>query len=492
MSGRDRRSVGELLAECDLSTRGLLINPDALDAAAMVRAWPEVVQAAHELLGALPTAQRVIRPGEGGADLTVERLHLMATAIDTNLRHRDWPGEGPADDMLLTVAGNLMRAHDLVHRHLRGTSTPAPAVVADATAARTRVLHTLYVGSHAIALAVRAQVRDVQVRDARARPDGVSARQRRTQLTALRFVLTRLAAFEQVAGAEVYRYFPVATKGEHREAPAPDRLRTALAGWDVEAHRTLAAAPSMANLTELTRVQTTALAVTRVVLHAAAVHHAIDPHMHQAHLEPSLTAAESAWGTLHGTLRDLTGHAHRAVHPHLRTAGAELVHALSELVLDGTAVADPDTIAARTDLTAAARTLTGALESPHQSSLLLLDAALDPRTRVNARGAHHLLTRLVAVPGAGVLASPLDAWVDPADLTACRDVAPPAPIREAITRQIHTVGGTSQALAAASTAVTTPPIAAVPDASTRTPPQVARSLHLTGPAPQRAAGHVPR
>lgn len=489
MSGVDRRSVGELLAECDLSTRRLLIDPDALDAAAMVRTWPEVVQAAHELLDALPTVHRVAHPGGGGGDLTGERLHLMATAMDSNLRQRVWPGAGPADDQLLTVAGNFLRAHDLVHRHLRPTDTPAPAVVADATAARTKILHSLYVGSHAIALAVRAQVRDVRVRGRT-----VSARHQRSQLNALLVVQTLLAAFEQVAGAEVYRTSPAATAGEHREPPAPDRLRTALAGWDVEARRNLAKQPSMANLSELSRVQTTVLAVTRVVLNSAAVHHAIDPRTHRAQLEPRLTAAESAWCALHGTFRDLTGHAHRAVNTPLRAAGAELVHALSELVLDGTAVADAATIAERTDLAATARTLTGALDSPHQTSLLLHDAALDPRTRVSARGAQQLLSHLAAAPDAGVAASPQDSWVDPRDLTARRDITPPAPIREVITHQIRTVGAISHALAAASTAVTAPATTPLPARSwsTHEPSRAVRPLRRTGPVPQRAAGQVRR
>lgn len=36
MTGTDPRSVGELLMECDLTARRLLLDPDALDAAAML------------------------------------------------------------------------------------------------------------------------------------------------------------------------------------------------------------------------------------------------------------------------------------------------------------------------------------------------------------------------------------------------------------------------------------------------------------------------
>ena len=60
-------------------------------------------------------------------------------------------------------------------------------------------------------------------------------------------------------------------------------------------------------------------------------------------LEPHLTAAESAWGALHGTFRDLTGPAHGPTNADLRAAGGQLIQALCALVLDATAVADPAT-----------------------------------------------------------------------------------------------------------------------------------------------------
>ncbi|WP_156996815.1 hypothetical protein [Knoellia aerolata] len=477
--------------DCDLATRGMLANPDALEAAAMVRSWPEVVQAAHELLGALPTAQRVVRPGEEAADLVGERLHLMATAMDAQLRRRPWPGPGPADDELQNVAENLLRAHDLVRRYLRTADTPAPVLVADADAARTRILHTLYVGSHALTVAVRSMSGALQAREMKARPDAVSARQRRAQASALSVALSRLDAFEQVAGAEVYRYFPEALGGEHRESPVADRLSTAIVHWDVAAHRAMARSPSMATLVELTRVQTSLLAVTRVVLNAASMFDIADTHLDSTQLEPQLTAAESAWGFLHSTLRDLTANRHRAATVQLRSAGAELVHALTELVLDGTSVAEPATIAARIDVAATARTLAGALVAPHHKSALLLDAALHDGTRVSARGAQQLLTRLAGVPGSGVSASPQQSWLDPADVTAGRDIPPPAPIREAISHNIHTVDARSSLLAAAAIAATTPSRRPLPDPSHRTR-SVGPELHQRQPALQRAAQYSRR
>ena len=446
----DQRSVGELLLECDLTARRMLIDPDVLDPAAMVRVWPEVVQAAHELLQALPTqdspAATVHGPQVRTNDLTGERLHLMAIAMHLNLSQRAWPGEGPVDPHFLTIAGNLVRAHDLIDQHLARTRTPTPDVLADAAAARARVLHALYVGSHAIQVAARAQTRDLQIRKG---PHG--ARRRASQLSALQFVQDKSAAFEKLAGAEVYRLFPSAISGERREPPKMDRLRTALAAWDVESHRALAREPSMANLCELTHVQSTTLALTRVLLDAAVARGVVDQAPVRAHVEPRLAAAQRAWGELHGTLRQLTKHAHRAVSRDLRLAGSELVLAFSELVLDGTTVADPATIAGRVDLGRTVSVLAGAMDAPHQASLLLLDAALDPRSRVDANGAQHLISRLP--DDAGEVASPDDCWIDPRELVAGHDITPPAPIRGIISAHVETVRATSRTLAAGASAL---------------------------------------
>ena len=444
MSRADHRSVGELLLECDLTARRMLIDPDVLDPAAMVRAWPEVVQAAHELLQALPTPDwpttTVHGPQVRTNDLTGERLHLMVIAMHLHLSQRVWPGEGAVDRDFLTIAGNMVRAHDLIDQHLRRTRPPAPDVLADAAAARTRVLHALYVGSHAIQVAARAQTRDLQIRKG---PH--SARRRASQLNALQFVQDRTAAFEQVAGAEVYRLFPSAMSGEQREPPAVDRLGAALGAWDVETHRALAREPSMANLCELTLVQSTTLALTRVLLNAAVARDVVDQAPVRTLVE-RLAAAQCAWGELHGALRQLTKHAHRAVSRDLRLAGSELVLAFSDLVFDGTAVADPATIAGRVDLGRTLSTLAGAMDSPHQVSLLLLDAALDPRSRVDANAAQYLISQLS--DAAGEVASPRDCWIDPRDLAARRDITPPAPIRGIISAKVEAVRATSRTLAA--------------------------------------------
>ena len=85
--------------------------------------------------------------------------------------------------------------------------------------------------------------------------------------------------------------------GERRDPPSTDRLSAALAAWDVETHRALAREPLMANLCEITHVQSTALALTRVVLGAAVACDVVDQAPVRAHVEPRLAAAQCAWGS---------------------------------------------------------------------------------------------------------------------------------------------------------------------------------------------------
>ena len=134
MKASNRLSVGELLLEGDLTARRLLLDPDALDAAAMVRTWPEVVQAGHEFLAILP--RRGGGPGvhamaaARSQDQTGERLQLMATSMHQHFANRSWPGDGPPDDQLLNIAGNLIRAHDMIASHRRPAPLLTPAVLA--------------------------------------------------------------------------------------------------------------------------------------------------------------------------------------------------------------------------------------------------------------------------------------------------------------------------------------------------------------------------
>lgn len=64
------------------------------------------------------------------------------------------PGAGPLDERLMEMADNLSRAAALVQRYRRDVQPTTPDARADIAAARSRVMHVLYVGAHGTALAV--------------------------------------------------------------------------------------------------------------------------------------------------------------------------------------------------------------------------------------------------------------------------------------------------------------------------------------------------
>jgi hypothetical protein len=167
MTGVDQRSVGELLLEADHISRGVLMDVGCMDAANMLRTWGEVVQAADELWRAMPSTTPPT-PGTGRripdlADLTMQQLQAMTAAH--HRRHRTgWPGEGPADERHLEIADCFARAEDLITRH-RTPEPPLNAVeLADLAAARTRIMHALYVGSHGVNVAVGRHLRQLEAK----------------------------------------------------------------------------------------------------------------------------------------------------------------------------------------------------------------------------------------------------------------------------------------------------------------------------------------
>jgi len=92
-------------------------------------------------------------------------------------------------------------------------------------------------------------------------------------------------------------------------APAT-RLETALAAWEVQAHRTLAANPDPADLVRIARVQALITSTTSVVTEAAATRGHIDDDVMQR-LGPALEASQVAWSRSAKRWGELTNPASR-------------------------------------------------------------------------------------------------------------------------------------------------------------------------------------
>jgi hypothetical protein len=203
--------------------------------------------------GVLPPVSPSAPPGP---DLMV-RLHGLADGIGRSATGQ-WPGPGPQDQRLVEFAHNLSRARDLVERCGHDVLPTSAAARADIAAARAQVMHTLYVGAHGTAVALREYATDLRSRlrvDTRRRRP-LELRPTVREIQAAEVMLSRFEVFEQLVAGFVAAH-PVAASalGEVRQIPRPSRLQSALTAWDIQVHRTLAKDPDAADLVRIGRVQ---------------------------------------------------------------------------------------------------------------------------------------------------------------------------------------------------------------------------------------------
>lgn len=421
MRHQESRSVGELLAGCDLGARELLTEPDLWSAVEMLRAWPELVQAGQELLTVTRTPVAAGRTNPVRVDEVAERLRLIGDGVHAQLSRRGWPGPGAGDARMVAISDTFVRVHDRVERRWRRPALERTDVTADAAAVRARVLHTLYIATHAVLLAVRQEASDT-----RQLPGGVTRVQSRG-LGALRYAEGRLESAERMLVAPVYRVFPSTLAGQHLETPRPDRLAAALARWELEAHRTLARSPGLGALLEVSRVQAASTAMTRTILAAATTGARTGMTLPEADVDGALAAAASAWQSLHAEVRSLTALADRSASPTLTAAGAELIASFSEVLTTGTEVSTPANIREAISpggVDALARTL------PAQVDLatVAVDTLTSEPFTVSARTAQDFVRRLETPAARGSL----HAVVAPEDLAAERAVPLPLEVRDVL------------------------------------------------------------
>ena len=447
MTGRDGRSVGELLLDADHTARDLLIDAPDLDAAVVLRTWGEVVETAADLWAALPAPPApagVPDPGAGRSEVMAQ-LSVMTDALTRGLRRGPWPGPGVTEPRLQHVADTFARAAQLVHGHATRSLGNDTAVRADVDAARTRIIHTLYVTSHAVCLAVAAHVRHrEQVQSARGRTSAAGT------LAVARPVLARLDGFELVAGAYVARTFPAALNGEHREAVHTPRVGDALAGWDVHAHRALATNPSPGHLRLVAMTQELVLRHAAHILRAAAVTGAIDPVQHATRLERPLEESRVGWAAAATRWSDLAAPSPRPDAPALAAAAAEVRATLRALTVDGPGPASAAVVAGRADLPATVRHLATALSSSSDLAHLVLDVAGDRGVAFPARAVNALAVAASTTRAGGVVPGrPVGTVVAIRDITDNRSVPLPDQLRAVFVHDAEVlVGATARAAAA--------------------------------------------
>jgi hypothetical protein len=380
---RDRRTVGELLADGDALSRETLLDVSASQGPAMVRTRGQVVESAARLWAALPPIS-VAAPS--GPDLMV-RLRVIGDGIARSTSANGWPGLGPMDERLLEIARNLSRAADLVERLGRDVEPTSAEARADITAARARVMHTLYVAAHGAAVALVEYANDLRDRlhldTQRRQPVGLRPTVREIEVAEA--VLSRFGVFEQVAAGCVAAH-PVTASvlGEVRPTPPTSRLQSALSAWDIQVHRTLAARTDAADLVRVGRVQALIASAAAIVTEAAGESAEIDPEMVKR-LTVTLDASQVAWSRMAKRWGELTGQDSRP-EAALARAASEVRAAICTTACNPTGWATPDQIAIRVDLKRALKSLhlsmIGAIDLAHIAREV---AATDPTLTAPAR-----------------------------------------------------------------------------------------------------------
>jgi hypothetical protein len=353
VSAANRRTVGELLAESEQLARETLLDATPDHAPAMVGSWNQLVGSAAELWAVLPPA----RDTPSGLD-PMERLRAVGEAIGRSVTAGHWPGQGPTDEHLTQIADNLSRARHLVEPHGRPSQQAAPETQPDIQDLHGQVMHTLYVAAHGTTVALGAHVTDLQHRLAAGerRRQPLAERPTALEITAAQDMIARFDGFEQLAGAYLFGLPPTSANPDQvREAAPATRLETALAAWEVQAHRTLANNPDPADLVRVARVQALITSTTSILTEAAATMGHVDNDIVQR-LAPALEANQVAWSRAAKRWGELTNPASRTDLP-LVAAVSEVRAAIAAAATNPTGWATPDQLASRLGLPKAVKTL---------------------------------------------------------------------------------------------------------------------------------------
>lgn len=455
MRPADPRSVGELLLDTELIARQVLMDGPDLQAPPMLRTWGEVVQAAGDLWRALPPAKPPMpvtgrysggRQPRQGDDVVMGQLQAMTTALHRVTRGRSWPGDGPADERLLRMAENLTRAAELLEK--AAPSFPRrPDTRADLAAAKARVMHALYIGSHGVAVAVDNYLSGF---DPDAHRRGTSAL--RSSVRVAQAARSRIGAFEQLAGSYVSRTYPHALDGEHREQPTISRLAQALAGWDVQAHRALAGEPRTAILARVAYTQTLIAAHGAAVLDAGARTGQLAAGQYHTRLHPAMDTTGARWRHTAELWTELTPPSQRHLDPALDVAAGEVRAAFLEIDFDRTGAASPAVMGARTDLPQAGRAVQQALSSSVEIAHVMRELVDDPQLRGAARPVNAMSLALAnAIDQDSIDTAPKAALVSPRDIAGNRATALPELVQDACRQDLDaTIEACRQAMDAAS------------------------------------------
>lgn len=240
-------------------------------------------------------------------------------------------------------------------------------------------MHGVYLGTHAVSVALHQRGRDLRFAAAAAgRPIPLSATRSPYVVGSTARWLQRIGACERAAGDYLAHRFPEQVAGEATTPhDDPTRLRQALASWDIQVHRSLAAHPTPANLVLASRTQGLIGDTSVVLLHAGAQSGALPSPDALDRLAPAIEDAKHAWNELASRWRDLCLPNDR-LDPALARAAGEVRAAYGEFTHDKTTLATPATIATQPALAEAVQASLDALEAAAELAHVVSDKANDP------------------------------------------------------------------------------------------------------------------
>lgn len=386
-------TVRELLLDAERQARAMLLDVDHTDAPGLVRSWPAAVAAAAELWGPSGGAR------SGGVEgQLLDRVAEVAVSLETDLATARWPGNGTRDDRMRAIATNLTQARELIEGNAGEAHLFSQQ---NSDAVRTQAAHTLYMATHAVGVALRRDGRE-RAFDRAFDPNRAKARRTAGTVGRSRYEVgpgvrwaDRLGVAERALSAHLHPSSPVrAQEDEQPVAAGLSRLREALAHFDIQAHRTLAATPTVSNLVLATRTEGMFLGAALTLTRAAGeTGHLAETDLDPARLERTLTHAGEAWSDLASRWGDLMPKGAR-VDPALAAAASQLREACRDLTHDNhNGLAPATVIAHRTDLTEVLPVLGHYVDAATELAEATRPALRTPGLEGPARAINRRLTR---------------------------------------------------------------------------------------------------
>lgn len=250
------------------------------DAAAIVRTWPHLVEAAQ-------SAQEQFRSAGSSSFVgPIDRIAADARAMAAAADQRAWPPRGgPLDASLQQVTAALRRSTAVKH----------PSMPADQKEADRLILSVLWSTSQLVCRVVRDRIFDLHIdRDL---SDGEKYR----QLPSAKDLVRRFNAVRQLASEALTSNALVTPE----MSPQVSYFRYAIAAWDVQAHRALMDDRSTAVLHVLSHLEAESVKGLERFVSEAADSGVIDP-VTADRLSPILSDSSASWARLRDVSAELS------------------------------------------------------------------------------------------------------------------------------------------------------------------------------------------